>query len=48
LVLAQLLSIPIDADARSFYERFDFERCPENAMHLMLLMKDLRVNLRQQ
>lgn len=38
----------IDAEARSFYEHFNFERCPENAMHLMLLMKDLRANLRQQ
>src|SRR5260370_6061306 len=38
----------IDADARSFYEHFNFERCPESAMHPMLLMKDLRANLRQQ
>ena len=38
----------IDAEARSFYEHFNFERCPENVMHLILLMKDLRANLRQQ
>ena len=38
----------IDGDARSFYEHFNFERCPESAMHPMLLMKDLRANLRQQ
>lgn len=32
----------IDEQARMFYERFDFEGCPGDALHLMLLMKDLR------
>jgi len=32
----------IDEEARLFYERFEFEPCPGNALHLMLLMKDLR------
>jgi GNAT superfamily N-acetyltransferase len=32
----------IDDQARVFYERFDFERCPGDPLHLMLLMKDLR------
>jgi GNAT superfamily N-acetyltransferase len=32
----------IDQEARAFYERFDFESCPGDELHLMLLMKDLR------
>jgi GNAT superfamily N-acetyltransferase len=32
----------IDEQARGFYERFDFEACPGDALHLMLLTKDLR------
>lgn len=32
----------IDEQARAFYERYDFEACPGDALHLMLLMKDLR------
>jgi GNAT superfamily N-acetyltransferase len=36
----------IDADAARFYRRFDFEPCPDNDLHLMLLMKDLRSALR--
>lgn len=32
----------IDEQARAFYERFEFEACPGDALHLMLLMKDLR------
>jgi GNAT superfamily N-acetyltransferase len=32
----------IDEQAREFYERFEFEPCPGDALHLMLLMKDLR------
>ncbi len=36
----------IDAQAAAFYERFDFVRCPENELHMMLLMKDLRLGLR--
>lgn len=36
----------IDQEARAFYERFDFEPCPDDELHLMLLMKDLRRALR--
>lgn len=36
----------IDQRARDFYERFDFEPCPDDELHLMLLMKDLRKQLR--
>ena len=32
----------IDDRPRAFYERFDFEPCPEDELHLMLLMKDIR------
>jgi GNAT superfamily N-acetyltransferase len=32
----------IDQKARAFYEKFDFEPCPDDELHLMLLMKDLR------
>ena len=32
----------IDAEARAFYERYEFEPCPQDELHLMLLMKDLR------
>ena len=32
----------IDEHARAFYERFEFERCPDDELHLMLMMKDLR------
>lgn len=32
----------IDQQAREFYERFDFDPCPGDELHLMLLMKDLR------
>jgi GNAT superfamily N-acetyltransferase len=32
----------IDEEARGFCERFDFEPCPGDVLHLMLLMKDLR------
>jgi GNAT superfamily N-acetyltransferase len=32
----------IDDEARNFYMHFDFEACPLNDLHLMLLMKDLR------
>ena len=35
----------IDQEARAFYARFDFEPCPADDLHLMLLMKDLRANL---
>jgi GNAT superfamily N-acetyltransferase len=35
----------IDADAAAFYRNFDFEPCPGNDLHLMLLMKDLRAAL---
>ena len=36
----------IDQRARAFYARFDFEPCPGDDLHLMLLMKDLRKALR--
>lgn len=36
----------IDREARAFYEQFDFEPCPGDELHLMLLMKDLRRELR--
>lgn len=36
----------IDAEAAAFYRRFGFEPCPANDLHLMLLMKDLRLGLR--
>jgi GNAT superfamily N-acetyltransferase len=36
----------IDKEARAFYARFDFEPCLADDLHLMLLMKDLRENLR--
>jgi GNAT superfamily N-acetyltransferase len=36
----------IDAQAASFYRRFNFEPSPANDLHLMLLMKDLRLALR--
>ena len=36
----------IDAEAAEFYKRFGFEPSPANDLHLMLLMKDLRMGLR--
>ena len=36
----------IDAHAAAFYRHFDFVPCPGNDLHLMLLMKDLRMELR--
>lgn len=36
----------IDREAKAFYERFDFEPCLDDELHLMLLMKDLRRALR--
>ena len=35
----------IDHQARAFYLKFDFEPCPDDELHLMLLMKDLRKQL---
>jgi len=35
----------IDAEAAAFCRRYGFESCPELELHLMLLMKDLRVYL---
>jgi GNAT superfamily N-acetyltransferase len=32
----------IDERARAFYEKYDFEPCPDDPLHLLLLMKDLR------
>lgn len=34
-----------DDEARAWYERFDFERSPNDPYHLFLLMKDLRALL---
>jgi len=36
----------IDAEAAAFYRKYGFESCPGLELHLMLLMKDLRANLR--
>jgi len=36
----------IDDKVRKFYERFDFEPSPVDPLQLMLLMKDLRAQLR--
>lgn len=36
----------IDAEAAAYYRRFGFEPSPANDLHLMLLMKDLRLGLR--
>ncbi len=35
-----------DESARAFYERFGFVASPTDPLHLMLLMKDLRANVR--
>jgi GNAT superfamily N-acetyltransferase len=35
----------IDQAARAIYEKFDFEPCVDDELHLMLLMKDLRRQL---
>jgi hypothetical protein len=37
----------IDQQARAFYEKFEFESCPDDEPHMMLLMEDLRKELRQ-
>lgn len=47
LGIRAILVHAIDADARSFYLRFDFEPCPGDPLHLMLLMKDLRALLKR-
>ena len=36
----------IDEEARSFYEHFGFQVSPTHAMHLMLLMKDIRASMK--
>lgn len=36
----------LDKEARGFYEKYDFEPSPANEMTLMLLMKDIRGNIR--
>jgi hypothetical protein len=46
LGIRALLVHAIDRQAGAFYERFDFESCPDDELHLMLLMKDLRRALR--
>ena len=42
LGLRAVLVHAIDEHASAFYERFEFERCPDDELHLMLMMKDLR------
>ncbi len=37
-----LLTHPLDAEAEAFYRRFGFERMPERAAPLILLLKDAR------
>jgi hypothetical protein len=32
----------IDAQARAFYEHFNFEEFPAGTLHLMLVVKDVR------
>lgn len=41
-----LLVYALDEEARAFYERFNFERSPVNEYHLLLLMKDLRAQIK--
>lgn len=36
----------IDEQARNFYQKYGFEQSPVDELHLMLLMKDLRLALR--
>jgi GNAT superfamily N-acetyltransferase len=47
LGIRAILVHAIDEHARAFYERYDFEPCPDDRLHLMLLMKDLRRILRR-
>lgn len=42
LGIRAILVHAIDERARSFYERYEFEPCPDDPLHLLLLMKDLR------
>jgi GNAT superfamily N-acetyltransferase len=35
----------MDTDAAAFYRKYGFESCPGLELHLMMLMKDLRVTL---
>ena len=46
LGIRAILVHAIDQKARAFYARFDFEPCPDDDLHMMLLMKDLRRELR--
>jgi GNAT superfamily N-acetyltransferase len=47
LGIRAILVHAIDQQARAFYEKFEFEPCPDDELHMMLLMKDLRKELRQ-
>jgi GNAT superfamily N-acetyltransferase len=47
LGIRALLVHAIDQQARAFYEKFEFEPCPDDELQMMLLMKDLRKELRQ-
>ena len=42
LGIRAVLAHAIDQQARAFYEKFDFDPCPGDDLHLMLLIKDLR------
>ena len=46
LGIRTILVHAIDQQAREFYERFEFEPCLDDELHMMLLMKDLRKALR--
>jgi GNAT superfamily N-acetyltransferase len=35
----------IDSEAAKFYKKFGFESCPVSDLHLLLLIKDLRLSL---
>jgi len=47
LAIRAVLVHAIDEQARGFYSRFGFEPCPEDDLHLMLLMNDIRKQLRR-
>ena len=45
LGIRAILVHAIDQRARAFYEKFEFESCPDDELHMRLLMKDLRREL---
>ena len=46
LGIRAILVHAIDRQAADFYRNFDFEPCPGDDLHLVLLMKDLRKQLK--